>query len=409
MRVVVVSQWFPPEKATIQADIAATLVKQGHEVTVLTGFPNYPSGKIFEGWRQRAWLDQRKDGYDIRRVALYPSHDRSALRRTANYLSFGVASTIFGWKLLRRADVIYIYHPPLTAALGPWISRLLRGAPYVLHIQDLWPESVLETGLLKGRAAAAAGRLLTVACDATYRRAAGIICIAPTMAALLHERGVLQESLHVVPNWADEALFYPSDRDDRVAKEHGLNEHFTVMFAGNIGDIQGLDVAIRAAAAASDLTDFRLVIVGDGVARASLQMLAVELSCENVVFLTSQPVEAMNALSQAADVQLVSLRDLPFLAGTIPSKLGTVLAMGLPVICSVAGDAQQLVKDAGAGWTCAPGDVGSLEKAFREAHASTVTERQGLGASGRLYYSDHLSRNVSTAQIATALGSASHT
>jgi glycosyltransferase involved in cell wall biosynthesis len=399
VRVVVLSQWFPPEKAVMVPDIARGLVARGHDVTVLTGFPNYPNGKIYDGWRQRPWLDKRVDGYGVRRVALYPSHDSSPVRRASSYLSFGATSTAFGWSRLRAADVIYVYHPPLTAAMGPWLSRTVRGAPYVLHVQDLWPESVVEAGLIQNRSVAAVARLLTRVCDVIYSRASGIICIAPTMASMLHDRGVPERGLHVVPNWAEESVFFPAPQDKSVARNLGLAGLFTVMFAGNLGDLQGLDVAIRAAAEVRDLADFRLVLVGDGVARKSLESLVIELAADNVRFVPMQPLEAMNAVSGAADVQLVCLRDLPFFRGTIPSKLGTVMASGLPVICAVAGDASGLVQEAGAGWTCAPEDVHALAQVFRVVHATSAHQRAEKGRAARRYYETNLARELGVDRI----------
>lgn len=409
MRIVVLSQWFPPEKAALPADVAHAAAARGHDVTVLTGFPNYPTGQIYNGYQQRARLDAEIDGLHVRRVALYPSHDRNAGKRVANYLSFAATSTAFGWRILRSADAVYVYHPPLTASLGPWLARSLRGAPYVLHVQDLWPESVLESGLLSGRAVGAVGRLLTRACNAAYRRAAVVIGIAPTMAELLRERGVPADRLAVVPNWADEEIFYPVPRDEALADELGFTDCFCVMFAGNMGDLQGLDVAVRAAAAVRDLSDFRLTLVGDGLARPGLEALARELEADNVMFLPSQPLARMRDVTSTADVQLVCLRDLPFLRGTIPSKLGTVLATGLPVLCSAGGDAPQLVVDAGAGWTCRPDDAASMEQAFRQAHSSSLAERTAMAAAGRRYYQTHLSRAAGTEQIIDALERAAGT
>lgn len=406
MRVLVLSQWYPPEKAAIPADIAEGLAGRGHEVSVLTGFPNYPTGKVYEGWRQRAWLDTRVQDYRVRRVALYPSHDTSPVRRAAGYLSFGATSTVFGWPRLRAADVIYVYHPPLTAAIGPWINRLFGGAPYVLHVQDLWPDSVLEAGMLPAALEEPVRGLLTRICDSTYHRASGVVAIAPTMAAILHQRGVPEERLHVVPNWADESIFFPVARKASTGEQIGLTGYFTVMFAGNIGELQGLDTAICAAARVRDLPAFRLALVGSGVARYKLQALARSVQADNVLFVDPQPLERMNDVAAAADVQLVSLKDLDFLRGTIPSKLGTLLASGLPIICAVNGDAKDLVESAGAGWTCASESVEELERAFRDAYRTPREVRQALGSAGRAYYESHLASQKGVARIEHILRSA---
>lgn len=407
MNVVIVSQWFPPEKVELPFDVAESLARFGHEVTVLTGFPNYPLGRIYSGWRQQPKADSRVGQLRVRRVAAYPSHDRSALRRMASYLSFAVMSTIFGWSLLRRADVIYVYHPPLSAALGPWLSRRLGGAPYVLHVQDLWPESVLESGIAGGGIPPRPARLFSSICDVLYRRASAIVCISPTMARLLSVRSVPSDHLHVIENWADESIFFPIPVDREYAQETklslGIASCFSVMFAGNVGYLQGLDVAIAAAAEVQDLTDFRLVIVGGGIAHADLHAMAQRLGTNNVSFIPARPAIEMNAISAAATVQLVSLQDRPFLDSAIPSKLTNMLASGVPVICSANGDAGELVRRAGAGWTAPAGDVTGLAAAFRSAHAARPDELAALGANGRLYYESNLRQEAALGRIRSVL------
>ncbi len=402
MKIAMVTQWFPPEKAFIPADIARGLAASGHDVTIITGFPNYPLGKIYPDWRQRPWSDDKSQDYRLRRVALYPSHSASAFHRAAGYLSFAATSTVFAWRILRRAEVVYVYHPPLTAAFGPWLSRLLRGAPYVLHVQDIWPDSVLSAGLVRPATASLLRRALEAACSAVYRRADALVTIAPTMSSLLAERGYSPDQLHVVPNWADEEVFHPSEHNDAAAERLKFSGSFIVMFAGNMGDIQALDVAIQAAAKVADLEQFRLVLVGDGVARPSLEQLVSDLAVTNVLLVPSQPFDLMNEITHAADVQLVCLRDLPFLRGTIPSKLGAVMAAGLPVICAVGGDANCIVEDSGAGWTCQPEDIDDLAAAFRSAY-DTRTGLAQRGSAARRYYEAHLSRSHGVAALSSII------
>jgi colanic acid biosynthesis glycosyl transferase WcaI len=409
LRIVVCTQWFPPEKAAIPADIAAGLAAQGHDVSVLTGFPNYPTGRIYEGWRQRPWADSGADGYRIRRVVQYPSHDASGTRRALSYLSFAVAATVFGWRQLRAADVVYVYHPPLTAALGAWLNRVTGGAPYVLHVQDLWPDSVLAADLLGHRVLAVTARLLDRVCRAVYARAQSLVCIAPRMAELLAERGVPRAHIQVVNNWTDETVFRPVERDSDVAKSLGADGRTTVMFAGNMGPAQGLETAVRAAAAVAELPDFRLLLVGDGLGRAGLEARAAELGATNVRFCGSRRLDEMAAVTAAADAQLVVLRDLPFLHGTVPSKLGSAMASGLPVVVSADGDAAALVDEAGAGWVCPAEDVAALAEAFRCVAASPEAERRRRGAAGRAYYEQNMSRAAGVGRIGRILEAAAGT
>ncbi|MDK3257135.1 glycosyltransferase family 4 protein [Blastococcus capsensis] len=406
LRIVMYTQWFPPEKAAIPADIAAGLAAQGHDVTVVTGFPNYPLGRTYEGWRQRPWADSAVDGYRIRRVVQYPSHDASAIRRALSYLSFAVAATVFGWRRLRAADVVYVYHPPLTTALGPWLNRATGGAPYVLHVQDLWPDSVVAADLLADRVLSVTARVLDRMCRAVYGRAHAVVCLAPGMAGLLADRGLPRRQLQVVANWTDESVFRPLERDPDVARSLGADGHTTVMFAGNMGPAQGLETAVHAAAAVADLPDFRLLLVGDGLGRAALESLAEELGADNVRFCGSRPFAEMAAVTAAADAQLVTLRGLPFLRGTVPSKVGSVMASGLPVVVSADGDAAALVEQAGAGWTCPAEDVAALAEAFRRVAGSSEEERRRRGEAGRAYYEKNMTRAAGVRRIGRMLEAA---
>jgi glycosyltransferase involved in cell wall biosynthesis len=209
-----------------------------------------------------------------------------------------------------------------------------------------------------------------------------------------------------VNNWADESVFRPTQRDPGVVDRLGLGGCTSVMFAGNIGPIQGLDTAIRAAAAVKDLSDFRLVLVGGGIAVDSLRALARATQADNVRFVGPLPTEQMNDITAAADAQLVSLQDRPFLRGTIPSKLAYVWASGLPVVCAVAGDARELVERSGGGWTADSDSVDALAAAFRAVHTSSPAERRRRGAAGRSFYEAVMARSIGVARIEEILRAA---
>ena len=400
MRIGLISHFYTPEPLAIPAGIAAGLCDRGHDVRVLTGFPNYPSGRLYDGYRIRARRHEVIDGIGVTRVAVYPSHDRSAVRRAANYLSFAAGAATLGLATLRSADLAYVYFSPATAAVPAVVLRALRGTPYVLHVQDMWPEAVLESGMLGSGAARTLGdRLLTPACAGLYRRAAAVIAIAPTMREQLLARGVRPDRAYTVPNWTDETLFRPAPCDPAAAAELGTAGRFTVMYAGNLGAYQALETAIAAAARLRDLPEFQLVLAGSGIAEERLRALAASLGAGNVRFLPHRPPERMAALARAADIHLVSLRDLPIFAGTIPSKTQSLLAAGLPVIAAVPGDAADLVRGAGAGIVCPPEDVAALAAAFRRAAALPAVRLAEMGRRARAYYEDHLSMRTALGEI----------
>jgi colanic acid biosynthesis glycosyl transferase WcaI len=399
MRILMVTQWWPPEPAGLIASLAQSLSSRGHDVNVVTGFPNYPSGKLYPGYRQR-WRSRTKDGeLTITRVPLYPSHDRSAIGRLFNYLSFGFSSALIGMLASRRPDVVYIYHPPITSALGGLIARFVRRAPYLLHIQDMWPESVVDSGMVPhGRLGRAVYWTLSKACMIAYRGAARIVVISPGMKSLLIERGVQASKISVIYNWCDESIFGPAEPDSAFRTAMGWDTRCVVLYAGNLGDYQGLDRAIHAAAAVADTTNLQLVLVGSGIAYEKIRALVDDLGVTNVTIHDRVEPAAMPAFNAAADFMLVSLIELPFFAATIPGKTQVALASGKPVIMAVRGDAADLVQRAGAGITCAPTPE-DLRVAFTLAASLSESARQQMGERARSFYTANLSLSSATAEL----------
>ncbi|MBQ1017241.1 glycosyltransferase family 4 protein [Micromonospora sp. D93] len=405
MRIGLISQWYPPESTFVPGQLATELARRGHEVRVLTTFPSLPLGRIYPGWRQR-WNHLSTDGgVTVRRVPAYPSHDRSGLRRAVSYLSFAATSTLAAPRHLRGVDALYVYHPPPTSYAAAGLLRLLRGVPAVLHVQDLWPESVTASGMAPpGLAGRALDRVLTASMRRIYHSCAGIAVIAPAMAEQVIERGVDPGAVRTVFNWTDEALFRPVPCTDAARAAIGHRGRTTVMFAGNLGLLQGVDVAIRAAAAAPDAVD--LAFVGTGLGAEQARKLADELGAVNVRFLGRRPAAEMAELYAAADYQLVMLRDLPWLRGTVPSKLQAALACGVPVLMSADGDAARLVSAGGAGLVCPPDDWRALADQFVAAARMSTEQRLAMGCRGRQLYLDRMSLRVGVDQIEDLLSKA---
>lgn len=398
MRIGFVTQWYPPEPAFITGELARELTARGHEVRVLTAYPNYPGGRVYPGYRQR-WNDRRTTGrLTVRRVPVYPSHDRSAPGRAANYLSFAASSSLAAARYLAGVDAIYVYHPPATAFAAAAVARLIRRTSVVLHVQDTWPESVTASSMTPaGRVGKAIHRCLDTAMRRLYRSATAIAVIAPSMAELVVERGADPGKVRVVLNWTDETLFRPLAPTPAAYAAIGRRDRCTIMFAGNMGPFQRVETAVRAAAAVADTID--LVLVGSGVEEQGARQLTAELGATNVRFLGRRPPQQMAELYAAADYQLVTLQDLPALRGTIPSKIQAALACGSPVIVSAAGDATRLVESAGLGLTCPPEDWRALADRFVVAAAMPVDTRAQLGRRAHRFYEERMALRVGADQI----------
>jgi colanic acid biosynthesis glycosyl transferase WcaI len=410
MKIGVISYWFPPEPAFIPGCLAEELAARGHEVRVLTGFPNYPTGRIYPGYRQRWGSRTDEGGVTIRRVPAYASHDGSAARRAARQLSYAMSSALAAPGYLAGIDALYVYFPPAGAYAAAALLRLLRRVPAVVHVQDIWPEGVTEPapqgqdkpgGLMHG--------LLTRTMRGIYRSAAGIAVIAPSMRDVVIARGADPEKVRVVLNWTDERLFRPTGTTPAARRAIGHRGHTTVMHAGTMGPFQRIDTAVRAAAALDGKVDLDLVLVGSGPEERQSRQLAEELGARNIRFLGWRPPAEMADLYAAAEYQLVLLRDLPALHGAVPSKLQAALSAGAPVVASAGGDTADLVERARAGLSCPPEDWQALADRFALAAVIPSTARAEMAQRARDSYLARMSLRTGVDQMEQMLAEAAAT
>ena len=385
MRILLLSQWFYPEPGYKGLHFALALQARGHSVQVLTGFPNYPGGKLYPGYRIRLWQREVRQGIPVLRVCLYPSHSRSAVGRALNYLSFALSAAVLGPWLVKPADVAYVYHPPATVGLPALALKYLRGIPFVYDLQDLWPETLAATGMVNGSLAL---RLVGWWCQLVYRAADRIAVLSPGFRQRLVERGVPADKLRVIHNWTH--TFQWAEPDSTLKDK--LAGKFVVLFAGNLGAAQGLDAVLDAAKLTRDRhTEVCFAFVGSGVEESRLRQRAVAEGLGNVVFLGRRPPEAMGGVYAWASALLVHLRADPLFEITIPSKTQAYLAIGKPILMGVRGDAADLVHAAGAGIVFAPEQPAALAQAVDNILAMPESARESMGVAGRAYYEAHLS------------------
>lgn len=402
-----VTQWYDPEgsSAALPGVIARALAGRGHEVHVLTGFPNYPSGRLLDGYRVRPYLREEMRGVTVHRAPLYPSHDSRASRRGLNYLSFAAGATAVALTRLPRLDSILVHGTPATAAVPALALKALRRTPFVFQVQDLWPQTVLSSGFLEG-SSSRLERALHAYCDSVYRAASTVAVISPGMATSIAERGVAPDKIELVPNWADEAAFRPTPRRRDLAEALGITRPFTVMYAGIFGRYQQLGVLLDAARRLRDRTDIGFALVGGGVEEAELRQQAQRQRLDNVSFVPQQPFAAMADVLALGDVQLISLQDLPLFRATLPSKVQATLAAGRPILGAVVGDAARVVEQSGAGVVVKPGSGADLAEAIVGMADMSSQERDAMGRSGREYYLREYSESVVSAKLERLLAEA---
>jgi colanic acid biosynthesis glycosyl transferase WcaI len=401
-RVLVLSQYYHPE-GFIPTSLAEGLVARGWEVEVLTAFPHYREGRIYGGYRQRLWLQEEISGVPVARVPLYPSHDRSALRRILTYCSFCASASILGRFLVRKPDLIYVYHPPTTSGIAALLMRALRGRiPILYHVQDLWPEAVASSGMVRGRGML---RLLTRLSRFMYRRAERILTISPGFKAAIARHGVDPARIDVLYNWTDEAEAQPVPRDESLAERLGMTGRFSIVYAGNLGTVQDLDTVLEAAKLLRPSEpSVQFLLVGGGTEEGRLRDRVEREGIPNVRFLAHCSRAEVAAIMGCGQVALVPLMDDPAFDVWIPGKTQACLAMGTPILLGIRGDAAELVTKAEAGLCYEPSSPQSLAEAVSRLVRMPEDELTAMGRSGREYYLKHLCFDKACARIAGTMG-----
>jgi colanic acid biosynthesis glycosyl transferase WcaI len=395
MDVLIVSHYYDPEPIPKSGDLARALTRRGHRVSVIAGFPNYPSGKLYEGWRLSLVSRRRKEAeYPVVRTFMYPYHGRRVIGRLANYFSF-MASAPLGALFTRRCDVMYVFHPPLTIGVAAWLIARWKRAPFVYDVQDIWPESAVLSGMLRPGLMV---RMISRLERWVYSKADHLICVTEGAKQNVISKGVAPEKVTVLPHWIEEKEFVLPDREAaraRVREQFGWGSKFVVMFAGNIGLVQGLDTVVESARLLADEKDLLIAIVGDGADKERLVALAREKNVgARLQFVDRQPSENMPALMAGADALLVHLRNSELSNWVIPSKTLAYLASGKPIVMAMQGAAADLTRDAGAGVLVEPDNPPALADALRKLARSSDEERASMGRQGRDYLERHLTKEV---------------
>lgn len=386
MKILLLTQWFDPEPTFKGLLFAQALRDKGHEVEVLTGFPNYPGGKVYSGYSLKLYQKEIMDGIVVHRAPLYPSHDGSAIKRIGNYISFAAASFIVGLVRTQNIDVIYSYHPPLTTSLSALLLGAFKRVPTVVDIQDLWPDTLSATGMINNQKVL---KIVGKVCDLVYKKAAKVVVLSPGFKQRIVDRGVPKEKVEVIYNWCNEPAIQNFNPSKVTLPDNG---NLNLLFAGNLGFAQGLPSIIEASETLqSNNVKVNVVLLGDGVAKHDAMAQAENKGLENVFFLPRVSMQEVGGLLSTADMLLVHLNDNELFRITVPSRTQANLATGKPIVMGVAGDAADLVLKSGAGVVCEPNSPESLSSAITKLANKNSMERESMGDAGKTYYYQHLS------------------
>lgn len=388
-RIIFLTQFYDPEPAYKGHAFAKAVRDLGYDVEVVTGFPNYPGGKLYDGYRIKPIQRSEEDGMKITRLALYPSHDTGRIGRVLNYLSFFLSAFLYLVFLARQPALVHVYNPPLTVGLAATAARIFRRFPVVVDIHDLWPDTLPATGMISNPRAL---RLLDHAAAWMYRHVQHIMLHTEGFRETLLDRQVPAAKMTTVLGWTKEdqesAPARPFPEAMRDLK--GLK----ILYAGNIGPAQSLDAVLKAAQilerqGMGDKITF--CFLGGGVSLEALKTQAAALGLSNVAFLARVPGNEVRAFLDAADCLLVHLRDTPLFEITLPSKTQAYMYAAKPLLMGVRGEAARLVKRAAAGITVTPENPDSIAAGAIALAEMPPSEREQLGQNGRDYYERELS------------------
>jgi glycosyltransferase involved in cell wall biosynthesis len=385
VRIAYFCQYFLPESAAPAArvsELSRAWVEQGHQVTVVTGLPNHPTGVVPPEYRGTIFKREFLDGIAVWRNWLYATPNEGFVKKTLCHVSFMLSTLLLTVPRLRGHDVLIVSSPTffvvMTVCLAHWIWRI----PYVFEVRDLWPGVFVELGVLKNRTLI---RVLEGIEMFLYRRAARVVVVTHSFRDVLIHRGLPPEHVAVITNGVDAEVFRPdASAGTRVRAAHGLEGAFVVLYIGAHGISHALTRILEVAARLADDAGVRFVFVGDGADKQKLVTEATRLGLANVSFFPSQPRQSVPAWYCAGDAVLVPLRNIPAFDGFIPSKMFEILACERPIVASVRGEARKILERSAAALIADPEDVDAIAAAIRRLRADPDLGRR-LGASGRAF------------------------
>ncbi|MBW3594206.1 MAG: glycosyltransferase family 4 protein [Actinobacteria bacterium] len=396
MRIIYVVPHFAPDVAptgALATQLVAEWATRGHTIEVITSFPWYREHRIEAGYEGRLVRHEDTPWGRISRLHPFPTTDKQNLsRRALSFGGFSAMATAVGLKG-PDADVVVAMSPPLTLGLTGWAIAKARRARFVFNVQDIFPDVAVEIGAIRNKLVIRGAAALEKLC---YRAADAVTVLSQDLARNVRAKSPDAGKVHVIPNFVDTTAIQPSDKDNRYRREFGLIGKTVVMYAGNVGLSQSLDVVLEAAAALSYEEDLVFVINGHGANRETLEAKARGL--DNIRFIDFQPAERLPEVLAAADVHLIPLRS-GLASSSFPSKTYAILAAGRPVIASIdqGTEIAEVIDRAGAGVTTPPDDAEALTKAIRRM-LDSLAEAEAMGANGRAY----VERYVSPAAVAEA-------
>lgn len=401
MHILFLTDNFPPETnapASRTFEHASRWVAAGHRVTVVTGAPNFPSGKIHAGYRNRPLMRETMDGIDVVRVWTYITANEGFVKRTLDYVSFMVSAILVS-PFLAKPDVIVATSPQFFTPCAAWVVSVLRRRPFVFELRDLWPDSIVAVGAMRETRVIGWLRKLEYF---LYRRAARIVSVTHSFKGVLRNKGIDPDKIAVVPNGVDLETYVPGPKPEGLARRIGVEGKFVAAYVGTVGMAHGIATLLDAARLLRSRTDIVFVVVGTGAEQVTLAEKSRAEGLSNVVFVGQVSKPEVRDYWRLCDVAVVLLRDAPLFRHVIPSKMFEAMAMERPIILGVKGESEALLVEAGAGVPIPPEDATALARAV-VTFADNPSRGTEMGVIGRRFVARQFDRNVLASRMLAEL------
>lgn len=396
MRILVVSQYFWPESFRINA-LALALKAQGHEVSVLTGKPNYPEGKFFSGYAGYGIQEEAWQGIPIFRIPMLARGQKSAVKLVLNYFSFVLSGLLFAPFMLRnkKVDIIFVYAPsPVFQVIPASFLGWLKRVPVVLWVQDLWPQSAQATGYVRSTLLL---KLLEKLVRFAYAHTDLLLVQSQAFVEPVAKLALRHIPVVYYPNSVEDAFYVPQPID--VPHVDVLQTGFSVLFAGNVGTAQSVETIVAAAKLLKEYPQISIVMMGNGSMSDWIAQQKRQYDLSNLHLVGRFPAETMPVLMRQASVLLVTLKKDPVFELTIPSKIQAYLAAGRPVIACLDGEGARLIREAGAGLSVPAEDAAGLAQAILTLCHTGQEERDEMGLRGQAYFKQHFDEQKLTSEL----------
>lgn len=392
MDILFLTHYFPPEvnaPASRTYEHCKEWVRKGHKVTVVTGVPNHPQGRVYPGYKNRLYQKEMIDGINVIRLWTYVTPNEGFVKRTLGYVSY-MLSVIFFIPFLPRHDIVVSTSPQFFCGLAGYFVKLFRRRPWIVEIRDLWPESIVAVGAIKNKTTI---RILEYIEKKVYEKSDHIVAVTDAFREFIQKKGIARNKISVIKNGVDLSFYRPDEV--QITDEYGfdLDKRFVASYVGTHGMAHHLETALEAAEILKDRSDIVFLLAGDGAEKSKLQKLQQERSLDNVIMLGQQPKDKMPLLWALSDVSMVLLKKSDLFKTVIPSKIFESMAMKRPIVLGVEGEVKSMIEEGQSGITIEPENSEQLAKAVVQLADSKPLYDQ-LADNGYQYVSQYYDRKV---------------